>query len=148
MILETVTFRIPEILSLVGLIQCVYILVYMAFRAGGWKQAALPFVYFLILGLAFFADFAKRFVGDYLAFYNVIEWGLWFAGPPLSVLLMIQIARITEPPPLKNFQVLGYVPAALILATLLTRAVEGSAFNEWLTLTGLLARPIRRTVCG
>jgi AraC-like DNA-binding protein len=136
--LESLRFNIPEILSLIGLVQCVYILVYMAFRAGGWKRAFLPFVYFLVLGLAFFAGFASRFIGA-MPFYALIDWALWFMGPPLSVLLVIQIARITEPPSLRHFRVLGVLPLALVLAIAITRRIEGMIFQEWLTLTGILA---------
>ncbi len=137
--LENLSFDVPEILSLIGLVQCVYILVYMSFRAGGWGRGALPFSYFLVLGLAFFVEFAGRFIAEAIPFYQIIDWGLWFMGPPLSVLLMIQIVRITEPPSIKHFRVLGLLPLAFILAGAVSRAIGDSAFYEWLTLAGILA---------
>lgn len=131
-------FTIPEILSLTGLIQCVYILVYMAFRAGGGQRMVLPFVYFLVLGLAFLSSFAERSVGHYAGWYETMQWALWFFGPPLSVLLMIQIARITEAPNFSNFWVLVLVPIAYAFAVVISETLNDDIHN-WLVLTGLVA---------
>lgn len=144
--LEQLRFTIPEILSLIGLVQCVYILVYMAFRAGGWKNAFVPFLYFFCLGLAFLAGFGMRFLGGVINHYDLVVWALWSMGPPLSVLLMIQIARITQPPSLRQFWVLGLVPGAYLMA-LFMAGFSGQCsdtgnncipFYEWLILTGFL----------
>ena len=137
--LQSLQFTIPEILSLIGLVQCVYVLVYMCFRAGGWTRAAIPFAYFLILAAAFFSGFAQRFIGDLIPAYDRMVWALWFLGPPLSVLLMIQIARITEPPRWLNLWVVGLVPLAYALALGLHLAFDNTQLMEWLGLTGLLA---------
>ena len=61
-ILQTVRFDIPETIALIGLVQCVYILVYMAFRSGGWRYAALPFLYLGVMGPAILISFAPGFV--------------------------------------------------------------------------------------
>lgn len=136
---DSLQFTIPEILSIVGMAQCVYVLVYMSLRSGGWGRAALPFVYFLVLGLAFFANFARRFIGDVVPFYDTIDWLLWFSGPPLSVLLMIQIARITQPPPGRSFWILALVPLAYLTALAARQAIPETQFQDWLALTGFLA---------
>lgn len=135
---STLSFNIPEILSLIGLVQCVYVLVYMAFRAGGGQRMILPFAYFLVLGLAFLSGFADRFVGDLLAGYPTLQWFLWFMGPPLSVLLMIQIARITETPRLSSYWVLGLIPIAYMLSVVISETLNDD-LNNWLVLTGLVA---------
>lgn len=114
--MEQLRFDIPEILSLIGLTQCVYVLVYMLFRAGDIRRAVLPFAYFLVLGVAFFLDFAQRFIGADVPHYNELRWAAWVMGPPLSVLLIIQIARITRAPALSSFAVLLLVPAAYAAA--------------------------------
>lgn len=139
-------FSIPEILSLIGLVQCVYVLVYMSFRAGGFRHAAIPFLYFFILGAAFFTDFAGRVFDTTSLTYNTVEWGLWFSGPPLGVLLMIQIASINTPPVLRHLLLLMLLPIAYGGAILLVKITdhcsnltECSGFYDWLTLTGLLA---------
>lgn len=137
--LQTLKFSIPEILSLIGLVQCVYVLVYMSFRAGGWSRAVLPFAYFFFLGAAFFIAFAERFIGDVFKTYDLLQWFLWYLGPPLSVLLIIQIAKITEPPSARNYWVLMLVPAAMVAAFILDSAIPDSRLYDWLTLTGLLA---------
>ena len=137
--LPALQFSIPEILSLIGLVQCVYVLVYMSFRAGGWKRAAIPFFYFLVLALAFLSGFAARFLGHLLPSYDIIMWALWFLGPPLSVLLMAQIARITDPPHWRNLWVVALVPLAYAMAVFLHRTVPDTNLMEWLGLTGLLA---------
>ena len=138
-------FSIPEILSLIGLIQCVYVLVYMSFRAGGFRHAAVPFLYFFILGAAFFTDFAARLFDTGTLTYTAVEWTLWFAGPPCSVLLMIQIARIHTPPALRHFSLLALVPLSFLAAILLGLNIDHCAslesctsFHSWLTLTGFL----------
>ena len=41
----TSQFTLPEILSLLGLIQCVYVLVYMMLRAGSVSAAIIPSLY-------------------------------------------------------------------------------------------------------
>jgi AraC-like DNA-binding protein len=137
--LQNLQFTVPEILSLIGLVQCVYILVYIAFRAGGLLRVLLPFAYFLMLGAAFFTGFSERFVGELFTHYDLVSWALWFSGPPLSVLLMIQIARITEAPPLRSFWLLALVPLAFMAGILLARVFDDGMLYDWLILTGLLA---------
>lgn len=136
---ENLTFQIPEILSLVGLIQCVYVLVYMAFRAGDVRHAVLPGFYFLLLGGAFFLDFAHRFIAEALPAYPVWQWAAWFAGPPLSVLLIIQVAQMTRLPRARDFWVLALPLAAFIGARVLARLDDGATFHEWLVILGIVA---------
>lgn len=134
MLSESLTFQIPEILSLVGLIQCVYILVYMAFRAGDVRFAVLPSLYFIVLGGAFFLDFAYRFLGEYLPHYDVWQWAAWFAGPPLSALLIIQVARVTRLPEGWHYAVLLLLPLAFWVAD---GVADGESLNDWLVTAGL-----------
>lgn len=137
--IDAVQFSIPEILALIGLVQCVYILVYMAFRAGGWRHAVVPFAYFLVLGAAFLSEFANRFLGQSIPHFEIISWALWFYGPPLSVLLMIQINHITEPPRRRDAWVLMMIPVAYVLSMVAMHEFDGAGHADWLTLTGLLA---------
>ena len=144
--MDQLRFDIPEILSLIGLAQCVYVLVYMLFRAGDVKRALLPFLYFFVLGGAFFLDFAQEFIGRELRYYSDIRWAAWFMGPPLSVLLIIQIAQIARMPRLFNFWVLFLVPAAYAGAKMATLRIGEctqlpgcTVFEEMLMATGLVA---------
>jgi AraC-like DNA-binding protein len=143
---EPLRFSIPEIMSLIGLCQCVYILVYMMFRSGDIKRAALPFLYFLVLGLAFFLDFARGYVGGMFDYYALLSWAAWFLGPPLSYLLIIQVAQISKVPSLKHFWVLALVPMAgmggLAVARLDNSCVlpaDCPVLREWLVVFGLAA---------
>ena len=102
-------FNLSEMLSLLGLAQCVYVLTYIGLRAGDMRRAILPLIYFAVLGVAFFLDFGTRFVGGG-AYYRLAEWAAWALGPPISVLLVIQIAQISRAPALVHFWVLLLAP--------------------------------------
>ena len=145
--IDDLRFTIPEILSLIGLTQCIYIQVYMLFRAGAWRQICLPFLYFFVLGTAFFLDFAAGVFGGHVGYYDVMIWAAWFMGPPLSVLLVIQIARIHRCPELKYFIVLLFLPAAYFIAITLAKTDDSckaglfacDVFMQWLVVAGGIA---------
>ena len=144
--MESLKFTVPEILSLIGVTQCVYILVYMVFRAGNWKRVLLPALYFLLIGTAFFMDFAKGFIQEAVYDYEQLLWFLWFSGPPLSVLLIIQIAQVKSMPGIWDYWVLGLIPISYFAAKYIAGINEACldvapcpAFHEWLVITGLFA---------
>lgn len=144
--MEQLSFDISEILSLIGLTQCVYVLVYMLFRAGDARRAALPFVYFSVLGGAFFLDFAHRFISESVLHYDDLRWAAWVMGAPLSVLLIIQIAQITRIPRWFNFSILLLVPAAYAAAYFTTVRIgqctqlsDCTFFRDALSIAGLIA---------
>lgn len=144
--LEHINFTLQQILSLIGLTQCVLILVYMAFRSGRLSRAGLPFAYFAVLGAAFTLDFGRDFIGSAFPWYPVLQWLAWFSGPPLSVLLVVQIARITEVPAPRFFLILLAVPASFLASALLAVLAEHCPpltpcreMFPWLEVMGLLA---------
>ncbi len=122
-------FSIYEILSIIGLTQCVMILVYMAIRAGRISRAVLPFIYFLILGVAFFTDFAARFISSAIIYYDFINWSLWYISPVISVLLIVQIAKITKTPARINYLILLIIPLIFIFSYS-GYLMEGNSCNE------------------
>jgi AraC-like DNA-binding protein len=134
--MDQLKFTIPEILSLIGVTQCVYILVYMLMRAGKISRAGLPILYFTVLACAFLSDFAANYIGKNFEHYFYTQWALWFMGPPLSVLLVIQIAKISETPALKYYGILGLVPLAFLGAAVFSPPEE---IKTWLTLLGIIA---------
>lgn len=143
---ERLQVTIPEMLSLMGLAQCVYILVYIGLHAGDRRRALLPFLYFLVLGSAFFTDFATRFIGDLSPYYAFAPWAFWFFGPALSVLLIMQIARIEQGPPYRFFTLLLLPPIAFLVSWAVVRmtgectVMQGCAvLHDWLKVTGLIA---------
>jgi len=144
--MDNLTLNVAEILSLLGLAQAIYVLVYMFFRAGEIKRAAIPFLYFTVFSFAFFADVAERFISEAFTYYDIYQWGLWMLGPPISVLVVIQVAQITRLPRLFNFWVLLLVPAAYFSAYQIADHYAGcdvvlscEAFLPWLEITGLFA---------
>lgn len=147
--METLRFTVQEMLSLIGVVQCVYILVYMAFRSGRISRAGLAMAYFLSLGLAFLTDFAASAAPEITPYYFYGQWLFWFLGPPLSVLLILQIAQLSEVPALRYYSVLLLVPFAFFAAYLGSAASSPGQvcsfaspcenFSQWLTLGGLIA---------
>lgn len=144
--MESLKFTIPEIMSLFGVVQCVYILVYMALRAGRLSRAGLAIAYFSFLGIAFFLDFAYASWHGVTAYYDFLQWFFWFSGPPLGALLVIQIAQITRTPAIRYYSVLLLIPAAAIVSMLFAKAsgecealINCMVFKDWLHVTGLMA---------
>lgn len=133
-------FTFQEILSAIGMAQCVMILVYMVFRAGDLTRAVVPIAYFLVLGMAFFLDFSARPIGDVTPLWSVLQWLAWFSGPPLSVLLVIQIARLSEVPRLRDCAILLTIPAASGMAAALAVNDEACSFSGLLSLCGELPK--------
>jgi AraC-like DNA-binding protein len=140
-----IRFSLFELVSFLGLAQCIFVLVYMIFRAGRISRATLPFLYFLFLGTAFFVDFSGHFIGTFSVYYPYVQWGIWLASPPLSVLLIIQIARITKVPEAGQYSILLLLPIAVWVSYFFSYDDQSCYFPEscdlfisWLTLTGLI----------
>lgn len=138
--------NLPQILLLLGLAQCMYILLYLWFRSGSIKSAFVPSLYFATLGGAFLFDFTSDYAGMPVAGYDMARWTLWFFGPPLSVLLVIQISRVDRVPQLRDFWVVLVVPVAFILALIVSSQDPECSLPtycpvlpDWLIVAGLLA---------
>ncbi len=148
--MNNILFTIPEVVSLIGVFQCVYLLVYVSFRAGNIVRVILPVLYFLILGTAFFIDLARGFIAEVTPYYDVISWTIWSLGTPLSVLLIIQMSHITKLPSLVNWSILLVTPLALTFSVFITRYLASSCgdiltcdeFLAWLNVSGLVAGAI------
>ena len=114
--MDTMRFTFLEMLSLIGVVQCVYVLVYVSFRAGDFFRVLLPLLYFFVLGAAFFIDFGRGFISELTPYYDVLSWGAWSVGIPVSVLLILQMAHIERMPSLVNWGVLLLVPFAYLFS--------------------------------
>lgn len=115
-----ITFSLIEWLTLTGLAQCVFILVYIISRARDWRQASVAIGYFFFLALAFGLQFALR-LEDFAA---QIRLALWFAGvmgPPLCYLLVLQVVKLPEFPSARHFLILSVAPAAMGIAFMVAR---------------------------
>lgn len=147
--MEQLKFTVPELLSLIGVAQCVYLITYMSFRAGNFARAALPLAYFAVLALAFASDFGARVLGPHMSYYYHFQWAAWFMGPPLSVPLIAQIARIERVPPPGYFLPPLFIPAAYLFSGWAAAASGGQecasiasaceGMRKWLTVFGAAA---------
>ncbi|MCC6598192.1 MAG: AraC family transcriptional regulator [Alphaproteobacteria bacterium] len=149
------SFSLLEVLFLIGVVQCVYVAVHIAFRFAQLRHALLPFLYFVLLGLAFLADFGVErlslSVDGVGGTYFYIHWALWFSVPPLSVLLVFQIAEKSRKPDHPgNVWVMGLVPLGMALAGIVAaRAEPGCSLMtpcrilyDMLGVTGLMSGAI------
>ena len=143
---DKLTFSLPEILSLLGLAQSIYVLVYIVFRAGELKRAIIPFIYFFVLGLSFFLDLSERFLTEGVVYYDVIQWAAWSFGPPLSVLLIIQIARIYRLPRIFNVWIVFLIPVSIAFSLMIAgmdvdceEAMKCRTFFDALKISGFVS---------
>lgn len=109
-----ISFTLLEWLALTGLVQCVWILVYVFLRIQNWRSTMLVVAYFLVLGISFLAQFSLR-IEEYFDHIKLVQWLAWIVTPPLSYLLILQVAR-SSVPVLKEFLVLISVPMAVVAA--------------------------------
>lgn len=141
-------FTLPEILALIGIIQCTYLIVHVGLRPGQIARAGLPLLYFVTLGAAFTGDLVQSRLGLNAQSYFYLQWGLWFLGPPLSVLVVIQLADMSKRPPFGDFWVLLLVPLSFMLAVLAGKTVGCAGVSscaempDLLNVTGLMAGTI------
>ncbi len=145
--MDKISFTLPEVLSLIGVIQCVYILVYISFRAGSILRIVLPFLYFFVLGTAFFIDLARRHISEISQYYDILSWSAWTLGLPLSALLIIQMSQIRKLPPLVDWLIILVVPVSYIVSRVISAYLNEDCrynvicldFMIWLNITGVIA---------
>ncbi|MEZ0261267.1 MAG: helix-turn-helix domain-containing protein [Alphaproteobacteria bacterium] len=125
------TFSLIEWLAVTGLVQCVFILVYTAFRARNWRQAAIAFAYFLCLAAAFGLQFSLRltYIEQPL---RVALWFFWAMGAPLCFLLVHQVVKLTEVPERRHLLVLFIMPLVFAAAFALQRTRHLCEGGDWL----------------
>lgn len=92
--MEQLRFSISEVLSLIGIVQCVYIIVYIIFRTKKLHNVKLALTYFLVITVAFIFDFSNAYIGHYFLYYDIARWFLWTYMAQLSILLVLQITDI------------------------------------------------------
>ncbi len=147
--MNEIQFTIPEILSLMGLTHCVYVIVHMGFRKSGFSQTILPVLYFAMLAGAFFFDAAQSRLSGSAEYYPYWQWFFWFIGPLLSVLLVTQISDLKNIPSLKDYWVLLLLPFSFLLSFAAVNTTHNCTslalcepFMDLLNVTGLMAGTI------
>lgn len=135
--IENLRFSLFELLALLGLVQSVSVLVYMAFRSGHIAHAAIPVLYFSVIGSAFYAEFAEVFIPEY---YHIFHWAaffLWASVPSLSVLLIAQLARSPFYPHIAYYSFL-LLPVILIVFFLYDGRYNQGAYLEYLPILSIV----------
>lgn len=145
MLFENIQFNFAEVLSILGLAQAIYILVYMMLRVKSYRYALIPLCYFLFMGAAFFLDFGERFISDYTVYYDSLKWALWFSIFPLGALLMLQLAYMSKLPSLKDFAVMLIIPIAYVSSFYIAHfdaacvdVLSCSLFDDALIISGII----------
>ena len=140
-----VSFSIQEMLSLFGFAQCLYILVYLAFRSGRISRGTIPILFFLFLGTAFALDLAESSWAPLIKYYQHLQWFFWFSIAPLSVLLVLQIAQITKIPDWRYFFLMLLMPFGYLITYFqvgLSAECESPFFCtemlDWLIVVGVI----------
>jgi len=143
------TLSLYEILALIGMLQCAYLVGYILFRSGHGWNVFIPVLYFLILGGCFLSDFSLGGLALWGDLSFTLQWFFWFSGPPLSVLLVIQLSDMKRFPPLREALILLLVPASFIVAVMVSYYVlHCDLFSscvlrrEMLTVMGLVSGTI------
>lgn len=143
-------FTLPEILSLLGMAQCVFLIVHIILRGHSLSSITLPVIFFIVLGGAFWADAAYSQLLTWQSGIYYTQWGGWFLIPPLSVMLVMQIAAGDKMPAIKDFWILFLIPFSFIVSAL---SIDGMGtncsltspcpeFKDVLRVTGLMAGTI------
>lgn len=130
--MNTLSFTALEVISLIGVVQCVYLLVHMSFRAGSFIRIVVPLAYFLVLGGGFFFDAGRSNLKDVIPNYEVIAWAFWAFSIPLSSLVIIQMSKIHEMPSFWSFIILLTVPAAFLFSKYFIGFFSASCAENWL----------------
>lgn len=95
-----------EVFSFMGLVQCIFILVYIASRSWRSSRSIIPFLYFLILGGLFFFELALGIYSLTSDFYLSALTFAWLVVPVISYLFIVQIINLEKLPAFKHYLIL------------------------------------------
>lgn len=112
------TFEISlyEIFAFLGMIQSVFILVYIGSRSWRSSRSIIPFLYFLMLGGLFYLEFLYSFLNIELDFGQEGLMFLWLLLPIISYLLIIQIINLETLPSFKHYWTIFIAAAGFLIA--------------------------------
>jgi AraC-like DNA-binding protein len=148
--MNDINFTLTEFLALIGVVQCVFILVFISFRARSMHKTVAPFAYFLLLGGVFLGDFGRKFLGADLEFYDLVILWLWFTSIAMSVIVVMQIAYERQALGIWPYTLLCIPALVLFLAYGFSNAFEECAppykvcpaFYNWFIVGGILSSSI------
>lgn len=113
---NTVEITFYEVFSFLGLIQSVFILVYIASRSWRSSRSIIPFLYFLLLGGLFYIEFAAGFLGLPIANIEFYTTFFWLLLSIFSYLLIIQIINLESLPRLPHYLVVFMGGCAFLIS--------------------------------
>lgn len=141
------SFSLTDLVSILGLAQCVLIFFYIAAQAGKLAQAVIPLTFFAVLAAGFALQssvISMMLVVDFWP--RLLNWLAWALAPPLSYLLVLQLARPNTLPSLGDYWVFlpvlgaGFGALSLDMATDLCEvSFPCDRFYDWLYLFGVIA---------
>lgn len=149
--MDEIRFSLTEFLSLIGVVQCVFILVFIAFRSRSLRNTVVPAVFFLCLGFLFLSDFSSAYIGVFFPPYRAMVLWLWFTTLSLSILVIMQISADRQVVDNLWRYILPILPlCALFFAITLSRMIEScntgiwlcDGFYNWFILGGILSGSI------
>jgi len=120
-------FNILELLSLIGLIQTIYVIVHLIGRAKDYQQVLIPVFLFIVLGSVFFMNVADRHWADGFVLFDKIKWVLWALIPSISALFIVQILRISKSPPIYLWIIPAFIPLVIFMPFTFLNAAEEAA---------------------
>ncbi len=108
-------YTLPQILSVIGLLQAVYALVYIGARVVRTRLVLIPVLFYSVLVICFLSNFAIALPDQRYAWLASWAAGVWIFIPALSYLLIVQLTHLRQMPEKKQFLVL-LIPAISIIA--------------------------------
>ncbi len=129
-------FNLHEIIALLGLAQCLYALVFISFRIENFSRAVIPILFYAVLLVGFLLNVSRRGWEDLVPYYNDLLWLFWTLCIPVSVLLALQIARITKTPGYIYWNILFLVPIGYTTSIIFDYLFGD--FDSWLIVTGII----------
>lgn len=131
-----VQFSVLELLALFGVVQSVFIMVHILFRAWNIKRVFVPVLFFTNLFLIFLMVSAQSRWENHVENYEHYIWAFYTICAPVSLVLVLQLSRLNQTPPLWSFLSLLLVPVGYGIVMLL--ATQGAEANVLLYLASIL----------
>ncbi len=114
--MSNLNFSLAEIIAYVGLIQAIYVLVFMFLRLNRIRRTSIPILFFITIFFAFLFSASENRLHEGFGYYSNMKWFTWTCLSPLSVLLIIQTAKIIDAPVRRFMAIFILIPLAFIAA--------------------------------
>ena len=89
--IEQINLSLQQVLSLIGLMQSVFIIVHVIMRTKNIKLPLLTLFYFSILCAAFLLDLVATHIITFIPLYLIIQSFIWFMIAPMSIVFICKL---------------------------------------------------------